>query len=440
MVRRCASAILGVALLGSPAAAHATGMSGHTYMAECAAEQADPRLTAIVDGSHLRLLNGGFFPDSGYATDDHDQGEIPHWEQFVEAYIQLIRSRWASPLDEPEAALHIAMLLGLAGHGITDSTFDTLFYPRGATGEGDHDDFDLAMDVFLIHDSDRYIVPELDYDAQALSEVFAAIPHDVTAAEIDHAMGLAHGGIKLEVEVVADAADDLGTKYPWARAHLLDPRTAGGYPFGAGVVRRYHEEIARRLEGDDSADGVLIGWYPSAEVPLATLDATRADGHVVLFFGEGIDRASIGPGTVRVLDPSDVELPVDLSVFRGDEWANVIVATPLADWQPSSAYRIVVASSIVTLHGQSPSADFEIELTTCATAAGGDCPEPAGERPPSNCPETDALYPESVPVEEPPTAPPPTTEEGGCAIAHRSGGHIPLSLFLIVVPFLRRRR
>src|SRR5687768_15143990 len=134
--------LLGTAGLGAcPAIAHATGMSGHAYMAECAAEQTeDASLRALIAAEGLRLLNGGFFPDSGYATDDSEQGEIPHWEQYVEAYVQLVRARWASPLDEPEAAAHVAFLLGLAGHGITDSTFDTLFYPRGAEVNGDHGD------------------------------------------------------------------------------------------------------------------------------------------------------------------------------------------------------------------------------------------------------------------------------------------------------------
>jgi hypothetical protein len=181
--RSWATAAFGLAVLGASGHAGATGMQGHIYMAQCAAEQtANARLRAIFDAHPLELANGAFFPDSGYTADDHEQGEIPHWEQYVEGYLQLIRERYQPPYDDPEAAAHVAFLMGIAAHGITDSTFDSLLFDRAAQLEpGDMDKFDAAMDVFLVHDRPRYFVPDLTYDAATLADVFKLqIPHPVT--------------------------------------------------------------------------------------------------------------------------------------------------------------------------------------------------------------------------------------------------------------------
>jgi len=110
-----------LAALGAAGTASATGMQGHIYMAQCAAEQVtDPRLRALFDAHENDLSNGAFFPDSGYTADDHDQGEIPHWEQYVQGYVEILRSRYDKPFEDPEGAAHVAFLMGLAAHGITD--------------------------------------------------------------------------------------------------------------------------------------------------------------------------------------------------------------------------------------------------------------------------------------------------------------------------------
>ena len=424
-------AVIPAALLtiGAPVEASATGMQGHMYMAQCAAEQAkDARLRALFDAHSLHLENGAIFPDSGYTAKDHDQGEIAHWEQYIEGYIQVLRARYASPLDDPEGAAQAAFLMGAAAHGITDSTFDSLFYARADQVEpGDTSSLDMAMDIFLVHDLPRYYVPEPVFDAKLLSLIYGEkIAHPVSPEAIEEAMSTARSGVAVVTKLLHTSADGHGKEFPWSRAHLLDPRTPGGYPFGARVTLGYYREILRRLDGDPSADQVVIGTYPDSDHPLVTLDGSRPDGRVNFFFGEGIDRASLGEGAVVVRDGAGVAVPAKVDVFRGDKWANVLTVEVASGWAPNTKYSVTLAKSIKTLSGASPTADHLLSFTTCAPAAGGDCAESAGPPPPSPCPILDAKYvsPPSEPEEpeepdppEPMSPPVDTTpkESGGCA-------------------------
>lgn len=393
---RVVTALLGSAAALAPIHAHATGMQGHMYMAECAAEQSsDPRLRALFEEHFLSLQNGAFFPDSGYTADDHDQGEIAHWEQYVQGYIELIRERYPAPLESDEGAKHVAFLMGLAAHGITDSTFDPLLMDRSEQVDpGDINELDMTMDIFLVAKLPRSYVPTLSFDAQTLSDVYQQkIPHQVTAASVEKAMKTARSGIAAVTTLLSTSAGVYEQRHPWAAGAFLDGRVPGGYPFGAQVAARYYEELLRRLDGDVSADAVVIGTYPSASMPLVTLDASRADGRVVLFFGHGLDRESLDlENNLALFDASGERVPAEVATFRGDRWVNVLTLRPKDAWAPSSTYKLVLKNAIRTLNGASPSKDFELLIPTCTPDASGDCAPLTGSPPASRCPKTDARY------------------------------------------------
>lgn len=405
-------------LAALPGDARATGMQGHIYMAECGAElMGDGPLASLLFDEQLAwLVNGAFFPDSGYTADDHDQGEIPHWESFVEAYVQHLRATYASPLTDPAAAEHVAFLFGLAAHGITDSTFDTLLWPRSEEVDpGDVDKLDTAMDVFLVSDLERDLVPDVLHHEDVLSGLFTDVGHPIAPDSIASAMSTARIGIAAVTQLLSKGPEDAIAAHPWAHAAYLDPRTPGGYQHGARVVRRYYEELEKRLEGSADVDGLVIGTYPDAEAPLTTLDHTRSDARVLVFFGHGLDRASVNETSVVVRGPGGAPVPTAASGFRGDQWLNAIVLEPLADWQPDTTYELVVSASLVTLNGHSPSADVVIPFTTpcagCEPTPPLGTPEAEGG-PPSRCALTDARHPFPVePTPEPPApeAPPPAT-------------------------------
>ncbi len=420
-----------VSLAVSGRDARATGMQGHVYMAQCAAEQVqETRLRVIFDAFPTHLANGGFFPDSGYTAKDHDQGEIPHWEGYVQSYVELIRETYGPKYDSPAAQQHIAFLMGLAAHGITDSTYDAIFGDRAAQIEPvDINSLDMANEIFLVHDLPRYYIPEIVMDTNTHSDVFTKrLNHPVTPDAIADAMSTGRSGIAVVANLLYVGADEWGGKYPWARKHLLDPRVPGAYPFGAKVVMGYYRELLRRLDNDPSADQVVIGTYPDSAYPLVTLDNTRPDGKIHLFFGEGLERSSVDDSSIEVLDEAGNKFPTKWNFFRGDNWPNVIQVAALEAWKPGAKYTVVLNTGIRTLQGVSPTKPFSLAFTTCTPSTpGGDCPEVTGPAPASACPKLDALYAmRPMPVEEdPPIEPPPpktTQSSSSCSAASTADG------------------
>ena len=444
---------LALALLLSPGVAAATGMQGHIYMAQCGVELSqNPKVKQLFENHPLRLASGGMFPDSGYATSDYDQGEIPHWEQFVEGFLQQLRERHGGS-DAPEAQENLAFLFGLAAHGITDSTFDTLFFPR-VEALDDPKDIDLAADVLLDVLLRRNFVPTIDIDLAFASDVFKKIPHDVTPDEIKAAMNKARSGIGATT-LIAKSPGFYETKYPWQKRSLLDPRVPGAYAFGSRIVARYYDEILRRIDGSTSADGAVIGTYPAEGYPMASLKMERPDARVFVYFGIGIERESLD-GVLQVLGPDGAEIPAKVDTFRGDKWANVLQLTPLQDWAPSTTYTVRLASSFRTLQGTSPSAPLEFSFSTCAPDSSGDCPPLSDPPPASPCPATDKLHAE---VDEGEAGAPGVSgssgqsgtsgqasasaepgDDGGCSSSGRPGGGWPSLLAVAAAALLRARR
>ncbi len=399
LARACSLVALAQGLLfGSSAGA--TGMQGHIYMAECGAEQlaAGPLRTAVFDEELPWLTNGAFFPDSGYTADDHDQGEIPHWEGYVDAYVAWLRAHFDEPLSAPEAREHVAFLFGIAAHGITDSTFDSLLWPASAERDpGNVESLDTAMDVFLVHDLARHLVPDIVLHEDVLSQLFSDVGHPISEDAIVDAMAVARVGIAAVTNFLAAHPEERLAEHPWAHTAYLDPRTPGGYAFGARVVRRYYEELEKRLAGSADVAGLVIGTYPDATTPLAALDRNDAHARLVIFFGHGVDRASFSAASVVVRDELGNSVPGAVNGFRGDEWLNVVTFDPEGDWAADASYELVVKKTLVTQGGHSPSADIVVPFT--APCAG--CEPRLGKAgvPPSSCPLTDTRHP--FPADEP---------------------------------------
>lgn len=442
-----------VSLVVTGGDARATGMQGHVYMAQCAAEQVqDARLRAIFDAQPTHLANGGFFPDSGYTAKDHDQGEIPHWEGYVQAYVELIRETYGPKYDSPEAQQHIAFLMGLAAHGITDSTYDAIFGDRAAQVEPTNiNSLDMANEIFLVHDLPRYYIPDIVVDTSTHSDVFTKrLNHPVTPEAIADAMGTGRSGIAVVANLLYVGADEWGAKYPWARKHLLDTRIPGAYPFGAKVVMGYYRELLRRLDNDPSADQVVIGTYPDSAYSLVTLDNTRPDGKIHIFFGEGLERTSVDDTSIEVHDEAGNIVSTKWNFFRGDTWPNVIQVAIQEAWKPATKYSVVINTGIRTLQGVSPTKPFSLSFTTCTPSTpGGDCPEVTGPAPASACPKLDALYAmRPMPIDEdPPVEPPPTKvtqASSSCSAASNADagyvGSLAAILFGCASLFVRRRR
>ncbi len=90
----------------------------------------------------VMLRNGAMYPDGGYGIDD-DYGEISHWEPFHLTYLDWIRTQFKPPWSD-EAAQHIAFLMGMAAHGLSDQLYDGMYLTRHEFYDINHSDATLG--------------------------------------------------------------------------------------------------------------------------------------------------------------------------------------------------------------------------------------------------------------------------------------------------------
>ncbi len=443
MRRTLLAAAVVPALLAVAEPARATGMQGHVWSSHCALETLPPgELKTLLEENARRLDNGSFFPDSGYAA-GHAYGEAAHWEQFVEGYVRWLRATWADPLRDPAAAPHVAFLMGAASHGLVDQTFDILFTDKVREVDGPTDDLDTSMDIFLA--ARRVYVPELDYPAKDLATIFGErLGLEVPASAITKGMDLARTGQAVVTELLWKDHEARGKQYPWARARYLDPRVPGAYPWGGPAVAKYWQNVARRLQGDATADALVVGTDPAPNGALRGLAAGKVDAYLTVFVGQGLKRSSITESSFFVVDASGAVVPTEIRL-RGDEWATTLQLRPKADWAPSAKYTLVLDTAVETLSGTHPTSRFELPFTTpCA----GCSTELDGDPPPSPCPKTMTAHArvdetdETDETDEPaPTNATPSADSGGCSTPVTPGaGSLGGSLLAMAVALARRIR
>ncbi|MBW2458550.1 MAG: hypothetical protein JRI68_28890 [Deltaproteobacteria bacterium] len=369
---------LALVLVTSAAPAAATGMIGHIYVSELALERLPAgELRSVLEERQSLWENGSFFPDSGYAAGD-PYGELAHWAEFVEAYLQWIRSNHTPPYTTGGAADHVAVLMGAASHGMVDQTFDILFWDRVAAVDGDASELDTGMDAWLVADRDRHAAEGVHIDAVALAELFGThLDHVVTPTTIAEGMDTAIMGQKV-VELMLAPGDKFRDDMPWGAGSYLDPEVPGSYPWSAEVVWRYWQNLWRRLHGDLDLAESVIGTHPSSAGPRLAVNHESLDSYVTVFVGHGIDRDSIDAQTVRVEEADGQVVPTQIRL-RGDRWAGTIQLQPMGDWAYETTYSLIV-EQVVTLNGEPLTSPFRLDFRTeCAPGNEAACspPDPA---------------------------------------------------------------
>jgi MYXO-CTERM domain-containing protein len=372
------AALAAGAVLSAPTAAQATGMQGHMYITELAVGQLPSgELKALLDARRTHYLNGAFFPDSGYAAND-PYGEIAHWEQFVEAYLQWIRATYAPPYDQGEAADHVAVMMGAAAHGMEDQVYDILFFDKVGVVDGSTDELDTGTETFLVNDLDRRENPEVVLDAEAIAGVFRQeLEPGLSGATIQDGMAIAKQALGLVILVLSKSNEGFLADYPWAAAHYLDPAVPGSYPNVAPAVAGYMQNLWRRLNGDEAMDAAIIASSPAPGGVGVAVDHTSLDSYVTFFSGHGLARESITEESVFVTDAAGAVVPCEIRL-RGDAWANTVQLKPLADWDHHATYTLHVTSDVRSLHDRSlPAEHTQVFTTACAPGDEASCAEVA---------------------------------------------------------------
>jgi len=359
-------------------------MMGHIYVSEQAIDHVTTaELKALLVQRKDLWENGSFMPDSGYAAGDA-YGEMAHWSQFVEGYISWIRANYDAPYTSGPAADHVAVLMGAASHGMVDQTFDILFWDKVDKVDGDAEELDTGIDAWLVADKNRKADDAVYLDTKVLSQIFQdSFSHQVSAQTINDGMETAMQGQRA-VELVLAPGDKFAELMPWGRDHYLDNEAAGSYPFSAPLIARYWENIYRRLHGDYSLDGLVLGVHPRPFERLS-IDSSSLDSYVTLFVGHGIDPASITADNVRIEDADAKVIATQIRV-RGDKWAGTIQLKPEQDWAYKTRYTLIL-DELVTLNGKTLSTPYRYDFETQCEPGDSSCdpPQPGDPSLPMGC-------------------------------------------------------
>jgi hypothetical protein len=401
---RLAAALVLTASVGPAHLASAHGIQGHVHVTGWAIETlpegelktffADP---AVKNAA----LVGAFFPDSGYAIGD-GYGEIAHWEPFVDAHIDWVRTHLGPPFESEEARLHAAFLMGGASHGLQDEIFDSIFLHQiRLHDDGGQDVADPGTDAMLFTDGWVRFRPEVWSPSEDLPEIFLdSAGHEVEARTIRTGLGRIEATVINAVEVLYPTLDaQYRPQLPWTAEHYLDPSIPGSLTSEVPATRAYMEALWARLHDEWPVTALVGHAYPDEPYRLRTAEAGTVDSWVTLAFGIGALVGSLNEATVSLRD--GVGEPVEVEV-RHTRWSGspedstrLLQLRPRVDLEWDSQYEVRIEPGVRLVDGTTTDVGWSYRFRTpCAPENAADCPPPAdpGLPPP---PPPDAALPEA---------------------------------------------
>jgi len=371
---------LSVALLvvAGPNPARANGNFSHVWVATDALQYLEAGdLQDLLTRDDLReiLRNGAMYPDGGYAIGD-GYGELSHWEPFHLTYLDWIRTNYAPPWSD-EAARHIAFLMGMATHGLSDQLYDGMYLTRHAhydeNGSGAYPlgGVDGATDSCFAGTQGAMALPEPWVPAEVLAPLYDVLGHQVDATTIEGG----HNLVQVAIMVANDAAehpdvlDDLLAIYPWACGHQNDASVPGSPPTHGPAVARYWGVLWDRLHGYEGFDQPLLSAFSTGmtlyDVPE---DAGTPDSWVSFAMPHGLDPGTVNAGTVAVTNGDGDEHPVDLHVYYGFN-SHLVNIKPQENWSPDTDYTVTISPPLASWEGAPLGAPLSFGFSTAAAPA-----------------------------------------------------------------------
>ncbi len=293
-----------LALLGST---WANGQTTHVWITRHALEHLPPGelLDILSDPANQpMLLNGGMFPDGGYAV-DHPYGEAGHWEPLQGAYLDWIVETQQLPLDG-QGEQHLAFLMGTASHGMADQVFDALYMERSKVYDADQgwtdgESMDEATDVIWALITGPQEVPELWLPSDELVPLYAEQGIEVDAETLEDGQTLLGAAIDLVglFSTSAQLVEGYEAEFPWATSHLRDDTDVWGAPRCEGeVVALYWQGLWERIQGEAVDNPVLATW-PAHDGRSLPTDAARVESRISVMFSTGRWPTPSDPRTSR---------------------------------------------------------------------------------------------------------------------------------------------
>ncbi len=375
------TAILALLILAPVQTSRANGNVSHVWVTLWALDHLpDGELRDLLtrDDLDLMLRNGANFPDGGYAVND-GYGEIAHWEPFQTAYLDWIADTFEPPWTD-EAAQHIAFLMGMASHGMSDQLYDSMYLRRaGVYDEGSPGSSiggDGSTDVCLTAEAGPLDPPELWLPAELMAELMVeAMGHTVDASTISDGQELVAFSIYFVSQVSQDPEQvaEHREAYPWACDHQMDEGVPGSPPTAAPVIAVYWQRLWDRLHGQDPIATPLMASYPEADGFAHPHDADDIESMVTFVVSRGLNADSATPDSIAVKDEDDAGHLPDIHVYYGHA-SHVVNLHPTADWT-EEAFHTVSVDGLETWDGEQYAA-FAFEFTTADP--GVEPPEPEG--------------------------------------------------------------
>jgi len=369
-------------LLVAPGAARANGNVSHLWVTLWARDelpQGELKDLLTRDDLDLMLRNGANFPDGGYAVND-GYGEIAHWEPFQTAYLDWIVDSYEPPWTD-EAAQHIAFLMGMASHGMSDQVYDSMYVTRAGVHDegapGSSIGLDGSTDVALAAEVGGLQAPELWVPDELMAQLMVEqMGHEVSAGTIRDGQALVAFSLYWVSEAAADpdvVAEHLEA-YPWACTHQMDEAVPGSPPTTAPVVAAYWERLWQRLHGEDPLAAPLLAQFPPEGSMDHPTDPDDVESMVSFVVARGLYADTVDADTVAVEDEAGEVRPVDAHVYYGQS-SHVVNLRPTQGWAELGAHVVTVGPGLQTWDGLDYDG-FEFRFVTGVD--GGD-PPPAPE-------------------------------------------------------------
>ena len=357
----------------------ANGLSTHTWVSLRARELVDePALRELVNDPALRdmLLSGTIFPDGGYAVGD-GYGEDAHWEPFQARFLEHIKSTHARPWSE-DARQHIAFLLGMASHGMSDQIYDSLFMERSRVYDADSDwskSFDEATDVIWCSIVGAQPVPPRWLPTDTLIALYQAQGRTVEKRILERGQNLAGLAVALVGMLSTDpvAIERYTKQYPWATANM---EAANGRPESdAQVVARYWSRVWARLHDGQAAGDVVMATFPESGSVGHPTAADAVEARITLVFAHRLLTADVSAGRFELVDVAGAAHPFGVRLFYRNN-SHVVHIIPDEDLAEDTEYTLRVKPGLPTAVAGPIAQGFEMTVDTTPP------PPPSPEAPP----------------------------------------------------------
>ena len=363
-------ALFAVATLTVLPTAYANGLSTHTWVTLRARVLVpDGPLADLVRDPALQdmLLSGTIFPDGGYAVGD-GYGEAAHWEPFQTSVLEHIKATYAPPWSV-EAREHIAFMLGMASHGMSDQIYDSMFMERARVYDVDSDwqeSFDEATDVIWCGIVGAQPVPPRWLPTDLLIDLFKD-EHGRTVERriLERGQNLAGLAVALVGMLSTDpvAIERYSARYPWASQHMEDPAAFGRPEADAQVVARYWARLWARLHGGQSTDDVVMATFPAAGGLGLARDAASVESRITLVFAHRLRTADVDPSRFELVDDQGQAHPFSTRLFYRDN-SHVVHLIPEADFAEDTVYTVRVKAGLPTVVAGPLTSAFEMTVST----------------------------------------------------------------------------